>query len=58
MHKINSFILKIDSSIEEANTKLINFASKTPKITSIHLQLKLMHFTPKTNQNNANLFPM
>ena len=25
MHKINSFILKIDSSIEEANTKLINF---------------------------------
>jgi hypothetical protein len=25
MHKINSFILEIDSSIEEANTKLINF---------------------------------
>ena len=25
MHKINSFILEIDSSIEEANTKFINF---------------------------------
>ena len=25
MHKTNSFILKIDSTIEEANTKLINF---------------------------------